>query len=124
MEARRWVDIGFVAAGLIAFIVLQQVATVAWDFFKLPFFENWVMSLPDLVAVLGGTGVFLGLRFHQKSNVFSQEVIVELSKVTYPAKKETALSAVVVAVMVGIASVILILFDVAWGTLTKKFLAF
>ncbi len=52
------------------------------------------------------------------------EVVLELSKVTWPLPRETVTSAAVVVVMVAIASAILSLFDSLWGTLTQKLLTF
>jgi preprotein translocase SecE subunit len=52
---------------------------------------------------------------------FTNEVISELSKVVWPARKETALSTVVVTVLVGICSIILFGFDMFWGMLVSVF---
>ncbi|PIR20484.1 MAG: preprotein translocase subunit SecE [Deltaproteobacteria bacterium CG11_big_fil_rev_8_21_14_0_20_47_16] len=45
------------------------------------------------------------------------EVAQELSKVTWPPRKETVVSAGVIAVLVGIVSLILVGFDTLWQKL-------
>ncbi|OGQ06854.1 MAG: preprotein translocase subunit SecE [Deltaproteobacteria bacterium RIFCSPLOWO2_12_FULL_40_28] len=58
-----------------------------------------------------------------KISAFVNDVVVELGKVTWPQRKETVLSAVVVIVMVGIASVFLFTFDTLWGSLVQVLLS-
>lgn len=122
MNPKKWVIISFTAAAIVTFLVFRQLLGTVWDYFRLPAYQDWVVTLPDLLAVLVGIGTYLLLKKNKKADQFMTEVVVELSKVTYPVKKETAVSTVVVIIMVGIASVILFLFDTVWGTATQKFL--
>lgn len=122
MNQKRWVDIGFILVAVVLFFVLRQITQLVWEYAKLPFFEAWIVSLPEISALVLSIIVYLALRSHEKARMFSMEVVGELAKVTYPLKKETVLSAVIVIVMVSIASVIVMGFDAAWGTLTNKFL--
>ncbi len=124
MKNQRWIIVSYIVASLACFLVFQQLMGAIWDYFRLPLFDQWPVSLPDVVAVLLALGVFLGLKLNVRANSFMADVIVELGKVTWPARKETVLSAVIVVVMVGIASLVLFLFDSLWGSLTQKLLAF
>jgi preprotein translocase SecE subunit len=54
---------------------------------------------------------------HRRLNVFMNEVTLELSKVTWPPRKESMMSAGVIAVLVGIVSLILVGFDTVWQRL-------
>jgi preprotein translocase subunit SecE len=55
---------------------------------------------------------------HPKAHAFSTDVVTELLKVTWPSRKETQSSTVVVIVTTLILSGILYLFDTVWAQLT------
>ena len=122
MTPKQWVNIAFAVAAILLFMVFQQVLETVWDSFKLPM-SNLPVEWPGIISAGLGVAVFFGLQKNQKTVVFMNEVVLELTKVTWPVKKETMLSAVIVIIMVGIASVIMFLFDAGWGSLTQKFLA-
>jgi preprotein translocase subunit SecE len=74
-----------------------------------------------LEMVIGGSaalalGVYLWR--HPKVNSLVVEIVVELSKVTWPNRKELSASTVVVIVLSIIASIILGLFDFFWSWAT------
>ena len=124
MNPKRWVFLSYGLTAVVLFFVFRQMLGVVWDYFRWPLFEEWVVTLPDLVS-LGFAGFsFIGLRQNQKATDFMLDVVAELSKVTWPMRKETLVSAVIVVIMVGIASVILSVFDTVWGTTTQRILAF
>ncbi len=75
------------------------------------------VNLADLNFKLVGSQV-------KKVSEFGLEVIVELSKVTWPTRKETVVSTGVIVVMVAIAAVLMFGIDALWGTLTSYFLEF
>ena|SRR3989338_6453935 len=120
MNTNRWVIGSLAVLSLLVFLVLRQIFGVVWDVFEFPFYEEWVLSLPDILSLLGAVGLFAGFLKNGKINTFLKEVVLELSKVTWPAGKETVISAVVVIIMVGIASFIFFGFDVLWGSITQK----
>lgn len=59
-----------------------------------------------------GALVFGILQFSPKASVWAEEVILEVSKVVWPTKKDTIGMTIVVIVMVLIASTILYVFDI------------
>ena len=117
-------DLGIGGISLALWLILRQIFNSAWDFFRLPLLDVLPVALPEILAFVVAAVVFIVLRRHPKINEFGLEVISELSKVTWPTRKETAISTGVIIIMVGIASVLLFLFDTIWGTLTKSFLEF
>lgn len=124
MNPKRWVLLSYGLTAIVLFFVFRQVTGVVWDSLRWPLFEEWVVTLPDLVS-LGLAGlVFVLLKRNRQATDFMLDVVTELSKVTWPMRKETLVSAVIVVVMVGIASVILSVFDTVWGTTTQRILAF
>ncbi len=58
-----------------------------------------------------GVLVFAYLQFSPKINVWAEEVILEVSKVVWPTKKDTIGMTIVVLIMVAIACTILYIFD-------------
>ena len=121
MEPKNWVNIGFSLIALIVFFVSKQVMLLVFDLFRLPVFDEWVVSLPVITALVLGLVTFFGLKKWNAANQFGLEVVSELAKVTWPLRKETLVSTVIVAIMVGIASLFLVTFDTVWAFLTTKF---
>ena len=115
---------GIGGISLAFWLILRQILNSTWEFFRLPIPAGLPVGIPEILAFLIAAAAFIILKRHPKVNEFGLEVISELSKVTWPTRKETALSTGVIIIMVGIASVLLFLFDTIWGTLTKSFLEF
>ena len=121
---KKWLDLGLGGVALASWLIFRQVFNAAWDFFRLPIQESLPIGIPEILAFVSAVAVFVILRRQAKVQEFGMEVLSELSKVTWPTRKETVISTGVIMVMVGIASVLLFFFDTAWGTLTKSFLEF
>ena len=121
---RKWLDLGLALAGAAVWLVFRQILNLIWDFFRLPVLPDLPVSIPEVLAFLAGVATFIALRRHPKVKEFGLEVLNELAKVTWPTRKETVISTGVIMVMVGIAAVLLFVFDTAWGTLTRSFLEF
>lgn len=119
MNNQRIVDASFAALGVVGGYFVRQVADMLWGILKLPLLQNWPLSPADLLGVVIAIAVFIIFRKNTKTNAFTNEVLVELSKVTWPPRKETLLSTVVVTIMVAICALILFGFDTLWGTLVK-----
>lgn len=120
MNTQRWVTGSLVVLALVAFLALRQIFGLIWDVFQLPLYDDLVVALPDILALLGAAAIFFVLLKNDSVNTFLKEVVLELSKVTWPAQRETLISAVVVIVMVGLASLLFFSFDVLWGSLTQR----
>jgi len=80
------------------------------------------LPLPTLIAIVVALAVFIAVRANGKAMTFFNEVATELSKVSWPTKEETVQSTGVIIVMVGIASIIMFLYDTFWGTVTSRLL--
>jgi len=117
---KRILDFSLLGLSVLAWWFIREFILTIWDFFRLPIQENWPVSLPEILAFGIGLATFIILKRQKKVNEFGLEVINEFSKVTWPTQKETALSTVVIIIMVAIASVILFFFDVIWGTFTRS----
>ncbi len=121
-QNKKWLDISIGGAGILAWLLFRLFLNAIWDYFRLPVQESWPVPLPEILAFIVGLVVFLALKKNGKVNEFGGEVVSELGKVTWPTRKETLVSTGVIIVMVGIAAVLLFVFDTIWGTLTRSFL--
>ena len=123
MDPKRHIDFLFGLIAVLTALVSVKILQAVWDFFQWPLMDQLGVSMPVIVGMALGLAVFFIVRANKVSASFFQEVLAELSKVTYPARKETIASAVVVIIMLSIASVIMIGFDTLWGTTTSYLLA-
>lgn len=111
---QKWVNLSFVAAALLAAYVIYVLAlkfSVVLDF------EGRVGSLDKIilgVSVVAGLGLFLGLNRSSVANGFMNEVVTEVSKVTWPTSNETVKATIAVLIAVTIAGVVLWLVDNLW----------
>jgi preprotein translocase subunit SecE len=121
INTQRIVNVGFGGLAIVLGIFVRQIADLVWGITRLPMPQSLPFAPADAIGFAVAAITFFVLRRHQKANMFTNEVVVELSKVTWPPKKETLLSTVVVSVMVGICAVILFAFDTLWGTAVKLF---
>jgi preprotein translocase subunit SecE len=109
----RWVQLAFVALALVIFFLADKLITLVWFFIAQP--EPTIIT--GISAVLGIGTAFLLYR-HKKVNPLAHEVALELSKVTWPSRRETWYSTIVVIVTSVIAAIYLGLFDAAWSWFT------
>ncbi|MBK8481934.1 MAG: preprotein translocase subunit SecE [Proteobacteria bacterium] len=103
----------FLVGGLLLAFVLAQTIDWIWGLFARPV---------DIVVILGGGLIAGAITVHQwrKAETFERanEVVGELSKVTWPTGKETKAATLVVLVTAVVASLVLSLFDVIWSWAT------
>ena len=113
----------FGGAVALAWLFIQIVDT-AWTRLNLGF--AWMPAprewLSIAIGALGGIGTALYMWRHPKVNRLAVEVVTELSKVTWPTRKELSASTVVVIVVSIIASIILGVFDMFWAWATEQLL--
>lgn len=109
----RWVQIGFMAFGLLTLWLLDKVITLIWDRFAEP-----QPTLVTLLSAVLAIGVAVALYRQPRVSRVAHEVVGELAKVSWPGRKETQVSTVVVIVTSIIAAVIIGLFDAAWSAIT------
>jgi preprotein translocase subunit SecE len=109
----RWVQLVFVVTALLLVWLYDNIINSVWYLFADPS-ESMVTAL----AVLAGTVTSAVLYRHKASNALTHDVVEELSKVTWPTRKETSSSTVVVVVASVIAAFVLFMFDTVWSAVT------
>ncbi|MBY0471056.1 preprotein translocase subunit SecE [bacterium] len=118
-QYQKWVNLSYLAGailiGYLAFLGSMKLVSV-YDI------EAKVKNV-ELIIRLGSIGIsalfFLILYRHPTVNQFMNEVVVELSRVTWPAAKETRSATVIVIVMVLVTGLVLGLMDYIWTALLK-----
>ena len=121
---KQWIDLGLLLATLILGYLLGNVLEIGWVALNLPFKEDWPIQWPEIIGYLISFLVLVIIRRNDSVTAFLNEVALETSKVVWPTPKETGLSTVVIIVMVGVAALLLYVFDFIWGSLVKAFFNF
>ena len=119
---QRWVLFAFLAAGVFMLWFLDRLTTTVWTLLSDSFasfpepddYGTLITASSALVAAVTS----LSLYRHQGINRTTTDVVSELSKVTWPARKEISYSTVVVVITSLIAAFILGTFDTVWSTIT------
>ena len=120
-RSKKAVSLIYLACGFVAWMLFREMTASIWAIARLPMPVDWIVSPVDIISIALGIAVFVALLKNAKVNTFTNEVITELGKVTWPNRKETVLSTGVVSVLVGICAIILFLFDMVWGAVVKVF---
>jgi preprotein translocase SecE subunit len=111
---RKWVHFLFAAGGVVLLFLLIKTSDWVWSYFGKP--KSFIVySVSFLVTAVT---VWLAWRSEEIFTLAS-ECVTELSKVTWPTRKETVAATLVVIVTVIIASLFLGMFDGIWSFLTR-----
>jgi len=118
-QQQKWVTLSYLAvAALLAFVTLSlgQKFMGAYDL------EAKVRNA-DLIlrglSMLAGVGLFIGLCRSEKATQFMTEVVVELSRVSWPTQKETSAATILVIIMVVVSGLFLGFLDYLWAVILK-----
>lgn len=118
---KKWIQLIFLACGILAWVLLRELTTLlfgAVGFTRL----NWIVAPSDIAGLAMGAMLFFLLLRWEKASLYLGEVLGELTKVTWPKRKETLLSTGVVSILIGIATLCILLFDSVWVWVAEKFL--
>ena len=109
----RWVQYVFVVTAAFFLWFLDKVATLVWQNFAEP--PSFLVTALSAIAALGIT---VSLYRNERTHTLVTDVVTELAKVTWPSRKETYASTIVVIVTSLIAAAIVGAFDYVWSFLT------
>ena len=120
LGVERWVQFAYAACAITLAWFLIKVTEATWTLLA-----DTVDSVPEpngtIIAVGAGLVAFIAAVASYRSkkiHTFVVEVCVELSKVTWPSRKETWSQTIVVIVVSIIAAIILGVFDAMWSQIT------
>lgn len=121
-QNQKWVNLSYlVVAALLGYLVFAGGMYLSG-------LLDWETKIRNIELVIRVTSIaaggllFLVLYRNEGSNTFMNEVVLELSKVTWPTQRETASATFIVIVMVLLSGVVLWFFDSLWTTLLQYIL--
>lgn len=118
---QKFVSLIYLACGFVAWLIFRELFATVWAIAHLKVPADWVLPPSEIVAIVLGIATFVMLLRNRKVNDFTNDTLTELGKVTWPKRKETAISTGVVSVLVGIAAALLFGFDMLWGAMVSIF---
>ncbi len=111
---QKWVNFSYLfLAVLVGYISFASSSKIASVYDLEASFRNIDLVIRVGSLVVSGL-VFLILSRNERANQFMSEVVVELSRVTWPTQKETTSATFVVIVMVLISGMVLGFLDYFW----------
>ncbi|HPQ80411.1 MAG TPA: preprotein translocase subunit SecE [bacterium] len=120
-RSQKTVSLIYLFCGFLTWMIARELVATIWVAAGIPMPIDWMISPPDIVAAGAGILTFVLLVRSTRVNEFTNEVITELSRVVWPARKETMMSTGVVSVLVAICALIFFLFDMLWGAVVRIF---
>ena len=120
LGVERWVQFAYAASAITVAWFLIKSSTAVWTILA-----DTVDAVPEpngtaiavgsgLVALIAAVVAYRSKKIH----TFVLEVCVELSKVTWPSRKETWSQTIVVLIVSVIAAIILGVYDAVWSHIT------
>jgi preprotein translocase subunit SecE len=109
----RWVQYVFVVTAAFFLWFLDKVATLVWQNFAEP--PSFLVTALSAVAAVAIT---VSLYRNERAHTLVIDVVSELAKVTWPTRKETYASTIVVIITSLIAAAVVGAFDFVWSFLT------
>ena len=118
-QHQKWVTLSYLAvAALLAFVALQLGQKLVGVYDLEARVRNAELMLRGF-SVLAGVVLFVALYQSEQATQFMTEVVVELSRVTWPTRKETSAATVLVIIMVIISGLFLGFLDYLWTVILK-----
>jgi len=118
-QHQKWVTLSYLAvAALLAFVALQLGQKLVGAYDLEARVRNAELMLRGF-SVLAGVVLFVALYRSEQATQFMTEVVVELSRVTWPTRKETSAATVLVIIMVIISGLFLGFLDYLWTVILK-----
>jgi len=118
-QQQKWVTLSYLAvAALLSFVALQLGQRLVGAYDLEAKVRNAEMIL-RVVSILAGAILFFVLYRSEQATQFVSEVVVELSRVTWPTQKETSAATILVVIMVLISGLFLGFLDYLWTVILK-----
>jgi preprotein translocase subunit SecE len=112
---RKWTHVMFAVAGIILAWLLAKCGDWAWSYFT----NKPNQLIVGAGALLLGGAITFGAWRNEQVFGLASEVATELKKVTWPSRKETFTSTIIVIITTIVASMFLGLFDGVWSWVTR-----
>jgi preprotein translocase SecE subunit len=118
-QFQKWVNLSYLAVAiLLGYLVFTLSAKIVGTYDLETRVHNIGLIIQIASVAIAGI-LFLILYRNDNANQFMNEVMLELSRVTWPTQKETTSATIVVIIMVLISGAVLGLLDYFWTALMK-----
>ena len=109
----RWVQLTFMVTALALMWLFDNLITGIWYLFSDP--TEWIVTFGAVVA-----GIIGAIMLYRTPAAYGlvHDVSEEMARVTWPTRKETSESTIVVVVTSIVAAIMLFLFDSVWSAVT------
>lgn len=124
MNHQRYVLLAFVVGALFVAAVLQSAVSslvVYLDMQDLRLMGG-LFNMSDLIAVVGGLVTFFGLLRNAQAVQFTDEVVGELLKVTWPTREEALQATSTVIFTALFVAAVIGFYDLVWNNVASFFL--
>jgi preprotein translocase SecE subunit len=121
-ENKKYIYSGFFVIGFFSWLILKGILSSILDLIKIQDYYIGSIATTNIFSILVGITVIVLLVKNVTINVFADEVTNELKKITWPGKKETSGSTVVVIILILIGMLVLGVFDLIWVKLIQLLL--
>lgn len=116
---QKIVNLGLLISAGALYLFLAKLLHFVWTLTSLPRMTDLLIRPPDAIGFALVVGGVIYVRRKEDANRFLNEAVSELSKVTWPDRKETVVSTGISCILVAICALILLGFDSLWGTILK-----
>ena len=126
MRHLTWVILSFVVTAFLVIIVMSSAVASAITRFgwvdASPWGLGWLPPISTLVALATGIVTFVVLIRNREVMMFTDEVVGELARVTWPTRDETVRASVVVIFTTIFSASLLAAYDFLWKNVADYFL--
>lgn len=122
MNLQRYVNLAFVVAGLMAWIVMQGLFGFIIEIIDMDLDKPLLgagFRVSDALGLICGVALGMALKLNKTINTLAIEVANELKKVTWPTWEETRLGTIVVIITSIVVALVLGFFDYIWAFVTS-----
>ncbi len=123
METQKWVNLALLAAAVVCFAFVSKFVFLLFGWLVWPVYEEWAVPLPYALAFGVAFFVFVMARRSGLVNGFLNGVADEMTRVSWPQRKETVSSAGVVIVLLAISAAALLIIDTLWRAVVRGLLS-
>ena len=122
MNLQRYVNLSFVMVGLLGWAVMAAFFGFGIESIDVDLNKHILgagFRLSNLLGLISGVALGVGLKLNKNVNTWAVEVANELRKVTWPTWEETRLGTIVVIITSIVVALVLGLFDYVWAFVTS-----
>jgi preprotein translocase subunit SecE len=121
-QHQKWVTLSYLAVAALFGYVVFSLAGKLVGFYDLEVKFRNISTILRVGSAVLGVLMFFFLTRRDDTNQFMNEVMTELSRVSWPTQKETTSSTFIVIVMVLVSGTVLGLLDFLWIQVLKRVL--